>query len=429
MLAAQSRDFFAMVDCNNFYVSCERVFQPALEGKPVVVLSNNDGCVIARSNEAKALGIAMGEPAFKRKSFFEGNGVRIFSSNYALYGDMSARVMQVLAGFSPEVEIYSIDESFLLFRAMRPDRLVQIADDIRRTVHKWTGIPVCVGIARTKTLAKVANRLAKKTPASNGVWLLDEAQDIERQLAKIDVGDVWGIGRRYSRFLKASGIDTADKLERAPRDWVKKHLTIAGLHTVLELGQIPCIAFEEAPPPAKSLVCSRSFGARIAELESLEEALSAYVQRAAEKLRAKRLLAGVVQVFAETSRFHPDPQYTGSGSQALAAPTSYTPILHAQALRILRRIYREGFRYQKVGVMFLELVPENNRQLSFMEPSGEERRKQQALMTLLDKANDKYGHRILTLASSGVGRKPWHMRQERKSPRYTTCWAELPLVK
>ena len=429
MIAAQSRDFFAMVDCNNFYVSCERVFQPALEGKPVVVLSNNDGCVIARSNEAKALGIAMGEPAFKRKSFFEGNGVRIFSSNYALYGDMSARVMQVLAGFSPEVEIYSIDESFLLLRAMSPARLVQIADDIRQTVHKWTGIPVCVGIARTKTLAKVANRLAKKTPASNGVWLLDETQDIERQLAKIDVGDVWGIGRRYSRLLKASGINTADKLEQAPRDWVKKNLTIAGLHTVLELGQIPCVAFEEVPPTAKSLVCSRSFGTRIAELDSLGEALSAYVQRAAEKLRAKKLLAGVVQVFVETSRFHPDPQYNGSGSQALAVPTSYTPILHAQALRILRRIYREGFRYQKVGVMFLELVPENNRQLSFMEPSGEERRKQQALMNVLDKANDRYGRKILTLASSGVGHKPWHMRQERKSPRYTTCWAELPLVK
>jgi len=237
MFAAQSRDFFAMVDCNNFYVSCERVFQPVLEGKPVVVLSNNDGCVIARSNEAKALGIAMGEPAFKRKAFFEGNGVRIFSSNYALYGDMSARVMQVLAGFSPEVEIYSIDESFLLFRAMSSARLIQIADDIRQTVLKWTGIPVCVGIARTKTLAKVANKLAKKTPASNGVWLLNEAQDIERQLAKIDVGDVWGIGRRYSRFLKASGINTADKLEQAPRDWVKKNLTIAGLHTVLELGR------------------------------------------------------------------------------------------------------------------------------------------------------------------------------------------------
>jgi len=429
MFAAQSRDFFAMVDCNNFYVSCERVFQPVLEGKPVVVLSNNDGCVIARSNEAKALGIAMGEPAFKRKAFFEGNGVRIFSSNYALYGDMSARVMQVLAGFSPEVEIYSIDESFLLFRAMSSARLIQIADDIRQTVLKWTGIPVCVGIARTKTLAKVANKLAKKTPASNGVWLLNEAQDIERQLAKIDVGDVWGIGRRYSRFLKASGINTADKLEQAPRDWVKKNLTIAGLHTVLELGQIPCVAFEEVPPTAKSLVCSRSFGTRIAELDSLEEALSAYVQRAAEKLRAKKLLAGVVQVFVETSRFHPGPQYTGSGSQALAAPTSYTPILHAQALRILRRIYREGFRYQKVGVMFLELVPENNRQLSFLEPSGEERRKQQALMNVLDNANDRYGRKILTLASSGVGHKPWHMRQERKSPRYTTCWAELPLVK
>lgn len=344
----KSRDFYAMVDCNNFYVSCERVFEPALEGHPVVVLSNNDGCVIARSNEAKALGVAMGEPAFKRKAFFAANRVRVFSSNYTLYGDMSARVMQVLDSFSPDVERYSIDESFLLFKATDRDTLLKIAHDIRRTVLQWTGIPVCVGLARTKTLSKIANRIAKKSPESKGVWMLDEPGDIEQQLARVDVGDVWGIGRRYARFLKASGISTALKLEQAPQDWVKKHLTVAGLHTKLELGQIPCIPFEENPAPAKSLVCSRSFGARISDKSSLEEALSSYVQRACEKLRAKKLLAGAVHVFVETNRFHDDPQHFGNASRTLTHPTAYTPDLHAVALNLLQGIVREGYKSESV---------------------------------------------------------------------------------
>jgi len=424
-----SNDFFAMVDCNNFYVSCERVFNPALEDHPVVVLSNNDRCVIARSNEAKALGIAMGEPAFKRKDFFAANSVHVFSSNYTLYGDMSSRVMQTLSGFAPEVENYSIDESFLLFRSTAPDKLIQIAQDIRRTVLQWTGIPVCVGLARTKTLAKVANRLAKKTPSSNGVWLLDEAEDIKHQLAKIEVGDVWGIGRRYSKFLQASGIRNALQLSQCPRDWTKKNLTISGLHTVLELNQIPCIPLEENPAPAKSLVCSRSFGSRVSDIRSLEEALSSYVQRAAEKLRSKKLLANAVQVFVETNRFQTDPQYFGHAVQALPAPTAYTPVIHQKALSILHGIYREGYKYQKVGVMLLELVPEGNRQLSFMEPSGQDKEKQKKLMDVLDKVNRSYGRGVLKLAASGVGPKPWHMRQELRSPSYTTCWSEIPLAK
>ena len=418
---------YLMVDCNNFYVSCERVFDATLAGRPVVVLSNNDGCVIARSNEAKALEIAIGDPVFKRKDFFARHGVRILSSNYALYGDMSARVMQVLARFSPDVERYSIDEAFLRCPPRPPDELRTLAKTIRRTVLRWTGIPVCVGAARTKTLAKIANRLAKKTPGSGGIWWLDDPADIEARLAQLAVDDVWGIGRRYASFLRARGIDTALQLARQPRDWVRRHLTIGGLHTVMELGGEPCIPFEENPPPARSLLCSRSFGERVADLGSLEEALSTHVQRAAEKLRKKGLRAGAVQAFLETSRFRSEEYFAHSGCQALAAPTAYTPELHAAALRILRAIYRPGHAYQRIGVLLLDLVPEGARQLTFWDLDVEQPR-HRALMQALDKVNATYGRGTLVLAAAGLGAKPWHMRQERRSNRYTTRWAELPVA-
>lgn len=420
------RDFCLMVDCNNFYASCERVFNPGLEGKPVVVLSNNDGCVIARSGEAKALGIAMGEPAYKREDFYARHGVRVFSSNYALYGDMSARVMRTLEEFSAETEVYSIDECFLMLRGLESRSLLETAREIRATVEKWTGIPVGVGIARTKTLAKVANRLAKR---GDGVRLLEDDEDIDRVLGGMETGDVWGIGRRKARYLSACGVHTALDLKHRPDDWVRRHLTVTGLRTVLELRQIPCIDLEDAPPPARSLVCSRSFGRRVESLESLEEAVSAYVQRAAEKLRRKGLVAGAVQVFLETNRFQPDPKHEASLCRALPAPTADTLALHGPALRILREIYKPGYKYQKAGVVLLDLAPAGRRQLSFLEPRDEERKRREALMGVLDRANARYGRGALTLAASGLGNKDWHMRQERRSPRYTTSWAELPLVR
>jgi DNA polymerase V len=428
MDSARASAFYLMVDCNNFYVSCERVFDAALEGRPVVVLSNNDSCVIARSNEAKALEIEIGDPVFKRKEFFARHGVRIFSSNYALYGDMSARVMQVLARFSPDVERYSIDEAFLRFPALPRDELRAVAETIRRTVLQWTGIPVCVGVARTKTLAKLANRLAKKTPGSGGVWLLDDPADIDARLAQIAVDDVWGIGRRYAQFLRARGIATALQLARQPRDWVRRHLTIVGLHTVMELGGEPCIPFEENPPPAHTLTCSRSFGERVADLGSLEEALSTHVQRVAEKLRARGRLAGAVQVFVETSRFRPQEYRAASGCQPLAAPTAYTPELHAVALRILRALYRPGHAYQRIGVLLLDLVAEGARQLTFWDLAADQPARQ-ALMQTIDAVNARYGRGTLVLAAAGLGAKPWHMRQERRSNRYTTRWAEVPKVR
>lgn len=419
------RDFYLMVDCNNFYASCERVFDPSLEGKPVIVLSNNDGCVIARSNEAKALGIAMGEPAYKREDFYARSGVRVLSSNYALYGDMSARVMRTLGLFSAEAEVYSIDECFLRLKGLDSRSLVDTAREIRATVKKWTGIPVGVGIARTKTLAKVANRLAKK---GDGVRLLEDEEDIDQFLHATEPGDVWGIGRRSARFLAACGVRTALDLKRRPDDWVRRQLTVTGLRTVLELRQIPCIALEDAPPPARSLVCSRSFGTRVESLTSLEEAVSAYVQRAAEKLRRKGLVAGAVQVFLETNRFQPGPQYSASRGRALPAPTADTLVLHGPALQILREIHKPGYRYQKAGVILLDLAPAGQRQLSFLEPRGEDKARRDALMRVMDRVNTMHGRGTLALAASGLGRKEWHMRQERRSPRYTTSWAELPVV-
>jgi len=421
------RDFYLMVDCNNFYASCERVFNPSLADKPVVVLSNNDGCVIARSNEAKALGVVMGEPAYKREAFFRQSGVHAFSSNYALYGDMSARVMRILADFSAEAEVYSIDECFLLLRGLSSASLLRTAREIRRTVREWTGIPVCVGIARTKTLAKIANRLAKKD--GDGVRLLEDEEDIDRVLSGLETGDIWGIGRRSARRLCACEVHTALDLKRRDDDWVRRHLTVTGLRTVLELRQFPCIALEDAPSPARSLVCSRSFGTRIESLASLEEAVSAYVQRAGEKLRRKGLVAGAVQVFLETNRFQPGPQYAGSRCRALPAPTSNTLDLHGPALEILRDIHKPGYRYQKAGVILLDLSPASGRQLSFLEPHGEEKAKRDALMRVMDRINTVHGRGTLTLAASGLGKKEWHMRQERRSPSYTTSWAELPVAR
>jgi DNA polymerase V len=296
-------------------------------------------------------------------------------------------------------------------------------------VRRWTGIPVCVGLARTKTLAKVANRLAKRNPDCGGVRLLDDPADVEAQLARFDVGDVWGVGRRNAARLRAMGVDTALKLARLPRELTRRTLTVTGLHTVLELGRIPCISFEAAPPPAKSLVSSRSFGTRVRDLPSLEEAVSFHAQRVAEKLRSRRLVAGAVQVFIQTNPHQPDPQHSGSGCLALDAPTAHTPDIHARALRILRSVYRPGFLYQKVGILALDLTPEGRRQLCLDEPDGETRRAREALMRVLDGVNAAYGRGTLRLAASGLGKRPWHMRQAYRSPRFTTSWDELPVAR
>jgi DNA polymerase V len=424
-----TNDFFALVDCNNFYVSCERVFDPKLVNMPVVVLSNNDGCVIARSNEAKALNIPMGAPAFRFKNCFNQNKVRVFSSNYSLYGDMSSRVMTTLAHFCPDIEIYSIDESFLFFKSTDPARLMNIGRAIRKTVFAWTGIPVSVGFARTKTLAKIANRLAKKNPGTNGICVLDTPTQIHDGLSRTAIGDIWGIGRQYEKFLHSKRIRTASDLVAMPHTWVQKHLKITGLHTVLELDQIPCIPLEQAPPPPKSLVCSRSFGTGVADIESLQEALASYVVRAGEKLRRKELTTGCVHVFLATNRFRPEPQYTKSACLTLMPATSYTPIIQSKARAILEKIHRPGYTFQKVGVMLTDLAAPSNRQRSFFDPSPQEKSRQKDLMSVMDTINNQYGHATVTLASAGLGQKKWHMRRKFLSRRYTTSWAELAEVR
>jgi len=416
-----------LVDCNNFYVSCERVFNPALEGKPVVVLSNNDGCIIARSNEAKALGIKMGEPAFKVEKFLEKHNVRVFSSNYSLYADMSQRVMETLALFTPDIEVYSIDEAFLSLERMPIRSFPHFAGHIQTTVKKWTGIPVTVGIAPTKTLAKIANETAKKNPAYKGVLNLIDHPDIDRILGAIDVSDVWGVGRQYTKFLRRHGICTALDLKNASCDWIKKYMTIVGVRTVLELRGISCIEFEDAPPPKKGICASRSFGKKIDSPADLKEALASYVARAAEKLRAQRSVASCLQVYLTTSPFREDAQYYNVATTFLPVATSYTPELIRYAFRMLEKIYKPGYKYHKIAVMLTEIKPQDclQRDMFVAEEGGGNR---QRLMETVDTVNARWGRDTLSYAAGGV-QQSWKMRRAKLTPRFTTQWHELPVVR
>lgn len=429
---ATAAPVYALVDCNNFYVSCERAFDPSIRTTPTVVLSNNDGCVIARSPEAKALGIGMAEPAFKREGFFRQHGVRVFSSNYALYGDMSRRVMDILGSFSPDMEVYSIDEAFLRLRPVTGRSLTDLACEMRRTVHQWTGIPVSVGLAPTKTLAKLANHWAKKHTAS-GVFDCAACADVDALLERIDVGEVWGIGRRYADKLHRLGVHTARQLKDRPDHWVQRRLTIKGLMTVKELRGQPCIPIEDAPQPHKSIMSSRSFGRPVTTWDEMLEAVSAYTARTAEKLRRQGSVASSVMVFIKTNHHKPeDPQYSATRTMQLPVASAHTPTLIKAAQTLLRAIFRTGYRYCKAGVMVAGLEREDSRQLSLLtlppDPLLAQDPRQDALMETLDGINAKWGRDTVQYAATGLG-KPWSMRQNHKSPRYTTCWNELPVVK
>lgn len=418
---------FALVDCNNFYVSCERVFQPHLEGKPVVVLSNNDGCVVARSNEVKALGLPMGAPAFKWKNFFVRHGVKIFSSNYALYSDMSDRVMNVLSSCAPDIEIYSHDEAFLFFPGNWPWNLEDYARSIRREVKKKTGIPVSIGLARTKTLAKAANKLAKTTPEFKGVLDI-ERQDTDSLLKAVPVGDIWGIGPRYTQRLKGIAVYTTYDLKNANQAWIKKNLTINGLRTVLELRGETCFELESQPAPAKSLVRSRSFGRPITALDDLREAISTHVHSAARRLRSNRQIATTLHVFLHTDRFRDLPQYSPCLSTCLPTPTNHTQPLLAAALGLLERIYKDGYAFKKAGVLLTDLQPAGSRQLTFWDICTRSNKDSKAVMSVMDRINAKYGKDTLQYASSG-SMKNWEMRRDKMSPQFTTRWADIPGVK
>ena len=413
---------FALVDCNNFYASCERLFQPALRGKPVVVLSNNDCCVIARSNEAKALGIEMGAPWHMAKAQFQAQGVFVRSSNYTLYGDISARVMRTLREFSPDIEVYSIDEAFLSLAGFE-GRLEAHARNMRATVLQWTGIPVSVGIAPTKTLAKIANRLVKKDPSSGGVRILTDAADQENMLAKLKLDDIWGVARRLSQRLEEIGIHTPLQLRQADPQFIRDRFGVVVERIVYELRGQSCLALEDIAPTRKSLVSSRSFGRPVETLKDMREAVSTYVSRAAEKMRRQNLATANLIVFVETNPFNRDEkQYRASQAVQLPVASSDTGKLAAAALSALSLIWKPGYRYKKAGVMLLDLSPASHVQSTlFDQPDTPASR---ARMRALDTINRKYGRDTLRLGSSGH-HPSWALRRKMLSPSYSTNWAEL----
>jgi len=417
---------FALVDCNNFYVSCERVFNPKLAGKPVIVLGNNDGIVVARSNEAKALGIPMGVPAFKFQTLIRKHDVQAFSSNYALYGDMSQRVMETLQQFSPEVEVYSIDEAFLSLRGFEPRNLTDYGQQIRRTVKQWTGLPVSVGIAETKTLAKVANHHAKESPDVYGAFDLTAWPDRDGLLSMVPVEDVWGIGPTHARRLKQYGIKTALALRQADDQWIRKQMGVVGLRTVRELRGTSCLPLEECPPPKQGITCSRAFGKPITTLTEMREAVAAYTARAAEKLRGEKLAASALTVFLTTNPFKDEPQYSNAVTLRLPVATDATPELLSVALRGIETAYRDGFRYKKAGVMLLELLPVGQVQGNLFDQADRERSKR--LMKAVDSVNARYGADTVRCAAAGLAQR-WRTRFSQRSPAYTTDWNELATAK
>ena len=417
---------FALVDCNNFYASCERVFNPNLEGKPIVVLSNNDGCVVARSNEAKALGIGMGTPEFQIRPLLRAHKVQVFSSNYTLYGDMSQRVMETLEQFCPDSEIYSIDEAFLSLSGFTSRNFAEYGRTIRTTVKRWTGIPVSVGIAETKTLAKIANRVAKRTPDTGGVFDLFACPDRDALLGRIAIRDVWGIGPNHAHFLTQHGITTAVQLRQVDDQWIRKHMGIVGLRLVMELRGVSCLDLEQCPSPKQSLTCSRAFGTSISTLTEMEEAVSSYTSRVAEKLRGERLAATVLTVLLTTNEFTDGPQYSNSLTIKLPVATDNTHALIRSALQGIRSIYRDGYRYKKAGVILMGLVPVSQIQTDLFD--CQDRARSTRLMTAFDAVNGRWGAGALQYASSGIT-KQWRTQFHRRSPAYTTQWNELPVVK
>jgi DNA polymerase V len=415
---------YALADCNNFYASCERVFNPSLRNRPVVVLSNNDGCVIARSSEAKKLGIRMGVPAFEIDKLLTENRVAVFSSNYALYGDLSTRVMNTLASFVPSMEIYSIDEAFLDFSGIPMEKMEPLALKIRQTVLKNTGIPISIGLAPTKTLAKIANRLTKTK--SEAVCFLQNDRQISQALQETQVGDIWGIGKQYAGLLNQHGILTALDFTKAPDDWIRKNMTVVGLRTKKELTGISCISSEEIVPDKKAICTSRSFGTPQTDIRQLEEAVATFTARCAEKLRNQRSAASQIMVFIHTNAFRSDlPQYARNRVISLSPPSNNSIALVKTAINALHSIFRSGFQYKKAGIIVTGMVPEREIQQDLF--SETESRKLQRLMESMDALNKKRGPAV-KIATQGTGRK-WKLRQERLSPAYSTRWKEILEIK
>jgi len=412
---------FALVDCNNFYASCERVFDPRLKGRPIVVLSNNDGCIVARSNEARALGIPMGIPFFESKAVIQKHDVAVFSSNYQLYGDMSQRVMDSLRLFAPDMEVYSIDEAFLRLDHLQPRDLTDYCQTMRAKVMQWTGIPVSIGIGPSKVLAKVANRVAKKQ-TDDGVFDIRSRQAQDAILQTLEVDKLWGVARRWAERLGRIGIETASQLRDASPTIIRKQLSVVGERIVRELRGQSCIGLEDIQP-RKNIMSSKSFGTLLTKKEPLEEALANYAARACEKLRQQNSRAQAVYVFVQTNGFHKtDKQYNNALTCALTVPTSDTRSIISAAKFCLSRIYKEGYRYKKTGIMLMDLIPASLEQKHLFAESDP--RPSDHLMGVVDRINRDHGPDTLFFGAQGVARE-WKMRCGSRSPRYTTQWNEL----
>lgn len=423
---------FALVDVNNFYVSCERVFQPQLENLPLVVLSNNDGCAVARSAEVKALGVKMGTPWFKMKMLAKEHGILALSSNYALYGDMSNRATAVLRDFSPDIEVYSVDESFLRVETVAHlyGGATAMGQQIRQRVKQWTGLPVCVGVGPTKTLAKIANHLAKKNPEFDGVCDLHAMPRPERLqwMSQLEVGEVWGVGRRIAKRLQAMGVATVLDLRNAPLKTIRAQFGVVLERTCNELRGISCLDLEDVAPPKQQIMSSRSFGSPVETLDSLREAVASYVARAAEKLRAQGSVAAAVHVYIQTNRFkETDLQYSQGLVVPLPDPTDDTRALAAAALLGLGLIFKPGYHYKKAGIM-LTLISEKTKRQETLFDEPLHRARSTKLMAAMDQVNAQFGRDCVKIAASGTEQR-WAMRSENRSPRFTTRWDELPVAR
>ncbi|HEX2549692.1 MAG TPA: Y-family DNA polymerase [Gammaproteobacteria bacterium] len=416
---------FALVDCNNFYASCERAFNPALENKPLVVLSNNDGCIIARSQEAKKLGIPMGAPYYQWRPLCQKHKVHVYSSNYALYGDMSQRVMAILKTFCPTMEIYSIDEAFLVIDSFAGNDVIAYAIEIRNTIQSCTGLPVSIGISTTKTLAKIANHVAKKL-TQTGICDLSNPSSQEKILKNFPVGDVWGIGRRLQKKLQPFGIRTAKDLRDADLKLLRNNFSVVMEKTIRELRNVSCMPLETIQP-RKQIISSRSFGKKITSLTELEEAISTYTSIACLKLRNQKSYAKGIYVFLQTNAFQKkETQYAMGASAMLQQPTHSTSIMIRLAKKCLREIFKPDFKYHKAGVMLLDISPQTIQQHDMF--TAEYFKKQENVTETIDQINRKLGKNILFYCAEGI-QKSWRIKSDLRSPRYTTNWHELVQVK
>jgi DNA polymerase V len=413
---------FALVDCNNFYASCERVFRPDLNGKPIVVLSNNDGCAIARSNEAKALGIPMGAPAFEFRDLVKQHQVHVFSANFALYGDMSQRVMTILGDFSPDIEIYSIDEAFLKLNGYEFYDLQAYAGLMRKKVTKGTGIPVCIGIAPTKALAKLANRIAKKYPEKTGhVYIIDTDEKREKALRWLKVDDIWGVGRKHAQRLRSIGVKTALDFVRLDDAWIQKHMAIVGVRLKRDLLGFPTLDFE-AIKPKKNIATTRTFEKNIQDLAPIRERISTFSVSCAEKLRNQKSMCNALMVFLRTNSFRNDlPQCHRSIVVQLPFPTNSSIEIAKFACDAVEKIFIKGYAYKKAGVIILDFTPESETQLSLFENANP---RHVTLMQAVDRINQLFGQQKIRLASQDL-KRIWKMKQEKLSPRYTTKLSDI----